>query len=110
MVLDLEHVVEPQAVGQSHLVEHLVIDAPLVFRVPLLAVGGFGQLQLVEEAELHRARPSLTGRRERRTTRATRPRSAWRRCRRRSAPGSPRAASAGPFPRPTRRPWPTPGR
>ena len=55
VVLDLEDVVEPELVGQLHLFEHLVVDPALVVRIPAVGAEGFGELQLVEEAELHRA-------------------------------------------------------
>jgi hypothetical protein len=53
MVLDLEDVVETYFISELHLLEHLMIDSSLVFRSPVITVARFGELQLVEQAELH---------------------------------------------------------
>jgi hypothetical protein len=53
VVLDLEHVVEAELVGELDLVEGLVNDAALVVGVPLVVVERLREPELVEEAELH---------------------------------------------------------
>jgi hypothetical protein len=53
MTLDLEDAFEAHAVGELDLLEHLVVNLALVIGVPGVRVARFGQLQLVEQSELH---------------------------------------------------------